>query len=91
MANLQVRDINDRLYEALKRRAEMDHRSISQEVVQILESSLGTDMRAETQTLAFLNLTGSWKDKRTAEQIIKDINSSRSKSQRGKLVDELFD
>ncbi len=38
MANLQVRDIDDKLYDSLKRRADLEHRSISQEVVMIIES-----------------------------------------------------
>lgn len=29
MANLQIRDIDDRLYESLKQRAECEHRSIA--------------------------------------------------------------
>ena len=40
MANLQVRGIEDRLYEALRARAELDNRSISQEVVTIIEQFL---------------------------------------------------
>ncbi|MEW5814047.1 MAG: antitoxin, partial [Spirochaetota bacterium] len=37
MANLQVRDIDDRLYTVLKQRARAKHRSLSQEVVHIIE------------------------------------------------------
>ena len=37
MATLQVRDIDNELYELLKKRAAGERRSISQEVVRILE------------------------------------------------------
>jgi len=40
MAILQVRDIDDRLYDTLKQRAHIDNRSISQEVISILEKHL---------------------------------------------------
>lgn len=35
MATLQVKGMNDRLYESLKARAEADRRSVSQEVVYV--------------------------------------------------------
>ncbi len=37
MATLQVRDIDDRLYESLKTFANSEKRSISQEVIHIIE------------------------------------------------------
>jgi plasmid stability protein len=92
MANLQVRDIDSRLYESLKRRAELEHRSVSQEVVMIIESHLKRDnIETETQTLEFLKLTNSWHDKKNAKDIIADIRSTRSKSNRSRITDELFD
>ncbi len=92
MANLQVRDIDNRLYESLKRRAELEHRSVSQEVVMIIENHLKRDnLETETQTLEFLKLTNSWHDEKNAENIIADIRSTRSKSNRSRITDELFD
>ncbi|TGK43634.1 FitA-like ribbon-helix-helix domain-containing protein [Leptospira andrefontaineae] len=92
MANLQVRDIDDRLYEALKRRAEMEHRSISQEVVLMIENYLSHDNKeSERRTLGFLELSGSWVDDRSPDKIVKDIRSSRTKNTLGKDADELFD
>ncbi|PKA16978.1 FitA-like ribbon-helix-helix domain-containing protein [Leptospira haakeii] len=92
MANLQVRDIDDRLYEALKRRAEMEHRSVSQEVVLLIENYLAHDNKeSERKTLDFLELSGSWVDERSADKIAKDIRSSRTKNTLGKDADELFD
>ncbi|TGK00846.1 antitoxin [Leptospira semungkisensis] len=92
MANLQVRDIDDRLYEALKRRAELEHRSISQEVVLLIENYLAHDTKgSEQKTLGFLELSGSWIDDRTPEKIVKEIRSSRTKNTSGSKTDELFD
>lgn len=92
MANLQVRDIDDRLYEALKRRAEMEHRSVSQEVVLLIENYLAYDNKeSERKTLGFLELSGSWVDDRSPDKIVKDIRSSRTKNTLGKDADELFD
>ncbi|PJZ24970.1 antitoxin [Leptospira hartskeerlii] len=92
MANLQVRDIDDRLYEALKRRAEMEHRSVSQEVVLLIENYLAHDNKeSERKTLSFLELSGSWVDDRSPEKIVEEIRSSRTKNTRGRDADELFD
>jgi plasmid stability protein len=92
MANLQVRDINDKLYDSLKRRAELEHRSISQEVVMIIESHLNrNNLESEIQTLEFLKLSNSWKDSRSAKEIVGELRKSRSKNTRLRNVNELFD
>ena len=78
MATLQVRSIDDQLYEALGRRAAMDNRSISQEVVAILKEYLSLpDSIHPRGTGSFLELCGSWKDDRSADEIISDIRSNR--------------
>jgi plasmid stability protein len=92
MANLQVRDINDKLYDSLKRRAELEHRSISQEVVMIIESHLNrNNLESEIQTLEFLKLSNSWQDSRSAKEIVGELRKSRSKNTRLRNVNELFD
>jgi len=74
MARLQVRDIDDRLYKTLKNAAKRQNRSISQEVVTMLETHLNSDQKpAVNATLEFLKLSGAWKDDRTAEKITVDI------------------
>ena len=79
MANLQVKSMDDQLYQALSRRARMDNRSVSQEVIAIIKDFLSKPQNANANvTDEFLKLAGSWKDKRSAEEIIKDIRSSRS-------------
>jgi plasmid stability protein len=76
MAILQVQDVDDRLYEALKQRAKLDNRSISQEVVSILEDSLaGIAHLNENATREFLELE--WTDSRDAQEIIDDILNDR--------------
>jgi plasmid stability protein len=76
MAILQVRDIDDRLYDTLKQRAHIDSRSISQEVISILEKHLSAPDTFNTHTTReFLNL--SWEDNRSADEIIADIEKSR--------------
>jgi plasmid stability protein len=83
MATLQVRDIDDRLYTTLKNAAKRKNRSISQEVVTMLETHLNSDQKpAVNATLEFLKLSGAWKDDRRADEIIADIASGKVQSDR---------
>ncbi len=78
MAVLQVRNMSDELYGALGRRATMDNRSISQEVIEIIKRYLasprGTSIAADE---AVLQLAGSWLDDRSAKRIAADIRKDR--------------
>ena len=87
MANLQVRAIDNGLYKALGKRAEMDNRSISQEVVMIIKEYLKKPASSgRSATDAFLELAGTWEDSRSADEIIKSIRKSRTaKSKRFKV------
>jgi len=90
MANLQVKDFDDSLYEALRALAKRENRSISQEVITIIQKYLSNNFLNETNaTENFLRLSGSWEDSRTAEEIIKDIYKSRKTSKR--FENGLFD
>lgn len=83
MATLQVRDIDDRLYESLRERAARQRRSISQEVILILERYLSTPTALDPNpTDEFLALAGSWGDDRDAATIVEDLRSSRRNSRR---------
>ena len=84
MANLQVKDIDDKLYNALKFLAKREHRSVSQEVVRIIEVYLQNNQIDKNSTEEFLKLSGSWEDDRSTDEIISDIYNSRSKSKRFK-------
>lgn len=91
MANLHVRDIDDDLYTTLRTRAARDRRSISQEVVHIIERYLA---RPESPTEAgeeFLALIGSWDDQRPAHEIVADVRARRVASTRFDNAHELFD
>jgi plasmid stability protein len=92
MANLQVKDIDERLYAALRRLASDERRSISQEVAHILEKYLSSKARFDRNpTEAFLALSGAWVDERETEDIVQDIRKSRNSNQRLKADNGLFD
>lgn len=92
MATLQVRDIDDRLYESLRKRATREKRSISQEVVLILEKFLSRPNAYDVNpTDEFLSLTGAWSDERGADEIINDIRGGRKNSSRFSGEDSVFD
>ncbi len=84
MATLQVRSIDDQLYEAIGRMAARDHRSISQQVIAILKEHLSQPMRHTTATEDFLSLCSTWKDDRTAEEIVREIRAKRKSTTRFK-------
>ncbi len=79
MAVLQVRSMDDELYKALGRRAAMDNRSISQEVISIIEKHLsepaGKTAAADDEAL---KLSGSWDEDRSAGEIAETIRSART-------------
>lgn len=92
MATLQVRDIDDRLYNLLKTSAKLQNRSISQEVITIIQNYLNSSPKpASNATLDFIALTGAWKDEKSAEEIVKSIRDSRSNSKRFGADDGIFD
>jgi plasmid stability protein len=92
LANLQVKDIDDRLYNSLKQRAAIEKRSVSQEVILIIEKYLAAPEQFQrSPTKEFLQLTGSWTDDRSAEEIILDIRQSRENSTRFEGENELLD
>jgi plasmid stability protein len=83
MATLQVRDIDDSLYEGLRRRAKAQHRSLSQEVVHIIEDYLSRPAHDPArQTDMFLQLAGAWQGLEKAEEIVASIRGARVNSAR---------
>jgi plasmid stability protein len=92
MAILQVRDIDDRLYSLLKTIAKSENRSISQEVISIIERYLSNpSVYKNNPTREFLSLSGSWEDKRTSDEIIDAIKKSRKNSKRFTSENAIFD
>jgi plasmid stability protein len=91
MATLQVKGMDDRLYQALGARAAMDNRSISQEVVSIIQQYLASPCKDyKTTGEAILELAGSWQDERSAEEIVGDIRQSRRLGHRNKELGDVF-
>ena len=92
MANLQVKDIDDKLYDSIRQLAIDEKRSISQEVVYILQRYLSIPASfKKNPTDDFLELAGSWEDDRSADEIITEIRSSRRNTTRFGNENELFD
>ncbi len=92
MAMLQVRDMDDRLYDRLKFAAKRDNRSISQQVVTILQNYFtSVPVKPKNATEEFLKLSGSWEDARSTKEIIDDIRNTRVNSTRFEAVDGIFD
>lgn len=92
MAILQVRDLDDKLYSSLKTIAKKENRSISQEVITILEKYISNPSLFDTNpTKDFLSLSGSWDDNRSSEEIIKSIKKNRKNSKRFDSENALFD
>lgn len=92
MAILQVRDLDDKLYSSLKTIAKQENRSISQEVITILEKYISNPSLFDTNpTKDFLSLSGSWDDNRSSEEIIKSIKKNRKNSKRFDSENGLFD
>ena len=91
MATLQVKGMDDDLYEALKGRAKRDNRSVTQEVVTMIRESLarvsGPSGRTSRDLLA---LAGSWEDARPAEEIARSIRGSRRSRRRFKVNGHVF-
>ncbi len=92
MAMLQVRDMDDLLYDRLKFSAKHENRSISQQVITILQNYFtSVPVKRKNATEEFLKLAGSWEDSRSTEEIIDDIYSSRENSSRFEATDGIFD
>lgn len=56
MANLQIKGMDDQLYKALKRKAQIDHRSVSQEVIILIENFLSSSKDMNHKTEEFINI-----------------------------------
>lgn len=92
MATLQVRDMDDRLYDFLKTSAKLENRSISQEVITIIQKHLNSNQeKCKNSTLEFLSMNDAWIDDRDADVIIDNIRNSRNQSERFGGHNGLFD
>jgi len=83
MANLQIKGIQDELYEEIKKLASAENRSVSQQVLFLVKEYLAKRKRftaAKSPAQVLLELSGSWEDDRDAEQIVRQIKSARRTS-----------
>ena len=85
MANLQIKNIQDELYEEIKKLAAAENRSISQQVLFLVREYLAKRKHlsaAKSPAQVLLELSGSWEDDKTAEQIVKEVKSARKSSRK---------
>ena len=85
MANLQIKNIDERLYQQFKRLAANENRSVSQQVLYLIRNHLSRKGRLQPEEAAaqvLLDLAGSWEDLRTSEQIVSDLKASRRMSRK---------
>jgi plasmid stability protein len=90
MATLQVKGMDDRLYEALRARAATENRSISQEVVAIVREYLArgpADVRRAGEVL--LELAGSWQGDETPEELAASLRKARRLGRRFKQAPDV--
>jgi hypothetical protein len=85
MANLQIKGIEDSLYEQLKHLAASENRSVSQQVLFLVKSYISKKkhlQKSKTPAQTLLELSGSWEDERTPEEIVTQIRKARKNSRR---------
>ena len=85
MANLQIKNVADDLYEEIKKLASAENRSVSQQVLFLVKEYLAKRKHltaAKSPAQVLLELSGSWEDDRNAEQIVKEIKSARKSSRK---------
>ena len=83
MANLQIKGIDDGIYEELKRLAAAENRSVSQQTLFLIKDYLAKKQcvhALKTPVQALLELAGSWEGEESAEEIIAKIKKARRSS-----------
>ncbi len=85
MANLQIKGIEDDLYAEIKNLAAAENRSVSQQILFLAKEYLAkkkgiSQVGTSAQTL--LDLSGSWEDERSADDIVSDIKAARRNSRK---------
>jgi hypothetical protein len=92
MASFTLKDIPDPLLERLRERAESDRRSLTQEILFLLEEALRgaggrarADTEAQAQADAWARLAGKWPSDRDKDEEIEEILGSRTRGRELKL------
>jgi predicted CopG family antitoxin len=85
MANLQIKGIDNQLYEELKKLASEENRSVSQQTLFLIKDYLAKKQHVralKTPAQVLLDLSGSWKDDQDAATIIAEIKRARRNSKK---------
>jgi predicted CopG family antitoxin len=85
MANLQIKGIEDELYQELKKMAAEENRSVSQQALFLVKEYLARKkhMRViKSPAQILLELAGSWEDDRDSKKITAQIKKARKNSRR---------
>jgi hypothetical protein len=85
MANLQIKGMDDNLYAQIKELAAMESRSVSQQILFLVKEYLARKKNlqpARSPARTLLELSGSWDDNRTPEEIVKEIKGARRSTKR---------
>lgn len=85
MANLQIKNVQDDLYEEIKNLALSENRSVSQQVLALIKDYLAKRTRIaslKTPAEILLELSGAWQDPRDPDELIADIRGARKNSQK---------
>ncbi len=87
MPTVTVRDLPKETLDALKLRASANHRSLNGEILCIFDYAVSArsefdfvrETRARRQREALKRVFGKWEDERSTEEIVKGIESARTK------------
>lgn len=85
MANLQIKGIDDDLYNDIKKLAASQNRSVSQQTLMLLRQYVSKQHQIEkikSPVQVLLDLSGAWDDERPSEEIIMDIKKDRKNSKK---------
>jgi predicted CopG family antitoxin len=83
MANLQIKGIDDAIYEELKKIAAAENRSVSQQTLFLIKDYLAKRQSlrtVKTPAQVLLEMAGSWEGEESAEEIITKIRKARKSS-----------
>jgi len=93
MSNLQIKGIDDELYTQIKELAASENRSISQQILHLVRRYIANKKQfqeAKMPAQVLLELSGSWEDSRSADEIVSDIKIARKNSSRFKEDSDVF-
>jgi len=85
MANLQIKNIDEGLYEEIKRAASAENRSVSQQVLTLIQEYLAKRkqiLKLKSPGQVLLELSSTWEDEMSAEEIVRGIKKARRNSKK---------